>query len=83
MDPETTKTILQLLKNIHDTMGITIIIITHEMKVIQEICTSVAVLENGTVKECGSVAEIFTNPKTKATRQLLLLKETEENEYVG
>ena len=83
LDPETTKTILQLLKNIHDTMGITIIIITHEMKVIQEICTSVAVLENGTVKECGSVAEIFTNPKTKATRRLLLLKETEENEYVG
>lgn len=83
LDPETTKTILQLLKNIHDTMGITIIIITHEMKVIQEICTSVAVLENGMVKECGSVSDIFLNPKTKATKRLLLLKETEENEYVG
>lgn len=83
LDPETTKTILQLLKNIHDTMGITVIIITHEMKVIQEICTSVAVLENGVVKECGRVSEIFKNPKSEAAKRLLLLEETEEETNVG
>lgn len=83
LDPETTKTILGLLKTIHDTMGITVIIITHEMKVIQEICTSVAVLENGEVQECGSVSDIFTSPKSKAAKRLLLLEEKEEEEYVG
>jgi D-methionine transport system ATP-binding protein len=73
LDPETTKTILTLLKNIHDTLGITIVIITHEMRVIQEICTQVAVLDNGTVQECGAVADIFCNPKTAAARRLLLI----------
>ena len=78
LDPETTKTILRLLKDIHDTMGITIVIITHEMKVIQEICTQVAVLHKGVVQECGSVTEVFGNPKSKAARRLLLIGETEE-----
>lgn len=78
LDPETTKTILSLLKDIHDTMGITIVIITHEMRVIQEICTQVAVLDEGTVQECGSVKEIFENPKSRAARRLLLMCETEE-----
>lgn len=83
LDPETTKTILNLLKNIHDTMGITIVIITHEMRVIQEICTQVAVLDQGTVQECGSVAEIFKNPRSNAARRLLLMRETEEMTDVG
>lgn len=83
LDPETTKTILGLLKTIHDTMGITIIIITHEMKVIQEICSSVAVLENGEVQEVGTVSELFANPKSKAAKRLLLLEEKEEEEHVG
>lgn len=83
LDPETTKTILNLLKNIHDTMGITIVIITHEMRVIQEICTRVAVLDGGTVQECGSVSDIFANPKSKAARRLLLMRETEEMTDVG
>lgn len=78
LDPETTKTILSLLKDIHDTMGITIVIITHEMRVIQEICTQVAVLDEGTVQEFGSVKEIFENPKSRAARRLLLMRETEE-----
>ena len=51
LDPETTKIILNLLKTIHDTMGITIVIITHQMSVIQEICTQVAVLDGGVVQE--------------------------------
>lgn len=83
LDPETTKTILELLKKIHDTMGITVIVITHEMKVIQEICSSVAVLENGEVQEVGTVSELFTNPKSSAARRLLLLEEKEDAAYVG
>ena len=73
LDPETTKTILDLLKSIHDTMGITMVIITHEMRVIQEICTKVAVLDQGTVQECGSVTKIFNHPKSKAAKRLLLM----------
>ena len=63
-------------------MGITVVIITHEMKVIQEICTSVAVLENGEVQEVSSVSELFANPKSKAAKRLLLLDRKEED-YVG
>lgn len=78
LDPETTKHILNLLRTIHDTMGITIVIITHEMKVIQEICTQVAVLDNGSVQEWGSVAEVFNHPKSKAAKRLLLMEEAKE-----
>ena len=83
LDPETTKTILGLIKTIHDTMGITVVIITHEMKVIQEICSSVAVLENGEVQEIGTVSELFANPKSRAAKRLLLLEEEEDEIYVG
>jgi len=83
LDPETTRTILGLLKTIHDTMGITVVIITHEMRVIQEICSGVAVLENGEVRETGTVTEIFENPKSKAAKRLLLMDEKEEEAYVG
>lgn len=83
LDPETTKTILSLLKDIHDTMGITIVIITHEMKVIREICTQVAVLDQGTVQECGNVREVFENPKSKAAKRLLLMDEMEVETDVG
>lgn len=84
LDPQTTKTILSILRDIHDTMGITMVIITHEMKVIQEICTQVAVLDKGTVQECGTVEEIFKNPRSTAARKLLLMEQAEEaEEYVG
>ena len=83
LDPETTKTILGQIKTIHDTMGITVVIITHEMKVIQEICSSVAVLENGEVQEIGTVSELFANPKSRAAKRLLLLEEEEDEIYVG
>ncbi len=78
LDLETTKTILDLLKTIHDAMGITIVIITHEMRVIQEICTRVAVLDGGKVREQGSVAQVFTNPKSRAAKRLLLMEEAKE-----
>lgn len=68
LDPETTKSILQLLKNINDKLGITIIVITHEMDVIKHICNKVAILEKGKIAECGLVSDIFINPKTKIAR---------------
>lgn len=83
LDPETTKNILKLLQDIHDTMGITIVIITHEMKVVQQICTQVAVLGEGIVQEWGSVDEVFQKPKSRAARRLLLISETEEMTDVG
>ena len=82
LDPETTQTILRLLKTIRDTLGITIVVITHEMRVIQQVCTRVAVLDGGLVQEEGSVAEVFAAPKSKAARRLLMADEEEES-YAG
>ncbi len=78
LDPQTTRTILGLLKSINETMGITIVVITHEMKVIQEICNRVAVLDKGILKEQGSVSEVFEHPKTAAARRLLLIEQSEK-----
>lgn len=78
LDPETTISILNLIKELRESYGLTVVIITHEMKVIQEICDKVAVLENGEIQEKGSVEEVFGNPQSKAARRLLLIKETEE-----
>jgi len=72
LDPQTTKSILGLLKKINEEFGITIVLITHEMAVVQEICKHVLVLENGKLQESGTVGEIFRNPKTEATKRLLL-----------
>ena len=83
LDPETTQTILRLLKTIRDTLGITIVVITHEMRVIQEVCTRVAVLDGGLVQEEGSVSEVFAAPKSKAAKRLLLMADEEEESYAG
>ena len=72
LDPQTTKSILALLKEINEKMGITIVLITHEMAVVQEICNHVLVLESGRLVEEGTVEELFHNPKTEATRKLLV-----------
>ena len=64
LDPETTQSILNLLKDINKKLGITIIIITHEMDVVKQICNKVAILEKGKIAECGLVSDIFINPKT-------------------
>jgi len=82
LDPTTTSSILSLLKNIHDKMGITIVIITHEMGVIEKICTHVAVLEDGKIAESGTVESIFTHPKSVAARKLVY-PEDQRNRYVG
>ena len=71
LDPKTTHSILDLIREINRTMGITVIVITHQMSVVQEICNRVAILENGTVVEEGDVTQIFSNPKARATKALV------------
>lgn len=71
LDPETTTAVLDLLQDINRTMGLTILLITHEMPVIQQICDRVAVIENGRIVETGPVLEVFTRPKTEEARRLV------------
>lgn len=71
LDPKTTESILALLKRIHKEFGITILIITHEMNVIRDICNKVAVMEKGRVIEQGDVLEVFGNPKMQTTRNFV------------
>jgi D-methionine transport system ATP-binding protein len=71
LDPQTTESILDLLKRINAEYGITIVMITHEMQVIREICDKVAVMENGEIVEEGSVFDIFSNPQTPTTKNFV------------
>ena len=72
LDPQTTASILDLLKKINAETGITIIIITHQMSVVREICNNVAIIEKGSLVENGLVEEIFTHPKSRAAKQLII-----------
>ena len=72
LDPQTTASILELLRKINAETGITIIIITHQMSVVREICNNVAIIENGSLVENGLVEEIFTHPKSRAAKQLII-----------
>ena len=71
LDPTTTRSILRLIQDINRRMGITAVIITHEMAVVEEICSHVAILERGRMVETGTVEEVFSNPKTEAGRRLV------------
>ena len=71
LDPATTESILSLIKDINRRLGITAIIITHQMSVIEEICSHVAILDRGAVVEEGSVKDIFANPKTETAKRLV------------
>nr|WP_302592435.1 ATP-binding cassette domain-containing protein [uncultured Marvinbryantia sp.] len=71
LDPQTTKSILQLLKEINQKYGITIVVITHEMAVVQEICTHVAIIDQGNLAEHGTVEEIFLAPKSREAKRLI------------
>lgn len=71
LDPDTTKSILSLLKKINQEMKVTIIIITHQMNVIESICNKVAIIENGEIVESGNVEEIFTSPKSETAKKLV------------
>ena len=71
LDPNTTHQILELIRDINQKLGITVVVITHQMSVVEEICDSVAILDGGVVVEQGEVREIFANPKTAAARRLV------------
>ena len=70
-DPQTTSSILELLQDINQKFGITIVIITHQMSVVREICTHVAIMKDGEVKEQGLVEEIFSHPKSQVAKELI------------
>lgn len=71
LDPKTTYAILELLKQVNEKLGLTIVIITHEMQVVKEICNKVAVMEDGQVIESGSILDIFTNPQRELTKDFI------------
>ncbi len=71
LDPNTTHSILQLIRKINQELGITVVIITHQMSVVEEICNRVAILDEGTVVEEGEVQAIFSNPQSAAARRLV------------
>ncbi len=83
LDPTTTRSILALLKDINKKLGITIIIITHEMGVVEEICDYVAIIDNGRLAENGRVEEVFSNPKTDAAKKLVYHSNTAVKEMTG
>ncbi len=71
LDPKTTREILRLIRDINQRLGITVVVITHEMAVVEEICSRVAILDHGVLQETGTVEEVFSNPKTEAGRRLV------------
>ena len=75
LDPDTTNSILELLKNINEEMGVTIVIITHEMSIVEKICSKMAILDSGEIVESGAVSEIFLSPKSQIGRKLIIPKD--------
>ena len=71
LDPKTTQSILDLIAEINERLGITVIVITHQMSVVEKICSKVAILDGGEVVEEGSVSEVFTNPHSDAAKRLV------------
>ena len=71
LDPTTTNSILELIRNINEKLGITVIIITHQMSVVESVCRHVAILDSGEVAEVGEVGEVFSHPKTPAAKKLV------------
>lgn len=71
LDPQTTQSILGLLKDLNKKLGLTIVLITHEMNVVKSICTRVAVMEKGEIIECGSIFDVFSNPAQRITKDFI------------
>ena len=72
LDPNTTRSILELLRRINRELGVTIVVITHEMKVIDQICDRVAVIDQSRIAEMGRIADVFTSPRSEIARELIL-----------
>lgn len=75
LDPITTRSILELLKDINKKLNVTIVVITHEMKVVEQICDRVAVMSAGNIEEIGTVREVFMNPQSETARKLIIPEE--------
>ena len=75
LDPNTTQQILELLQHINQRLGVTIIVITHEMRVIDRICSRVAVIDQSCIAECGRVSDVFVNPRSPIAQELILQKD--------
>ena len=71
LDPQTTRSILELIRNIQKKMNLTVVMITHQMEVVRDACDEVAVLNNGEVVEIGKVSDVFANPKSEVTKDFL------------
>ena len=71
LDPTTTSSILELIRSINERMGITVIIITHQMSVVESVCRHVAILDGGVIAETGEVGEVFSHPKSAAAKRLV------------
>lgn len=80
LDPKTTQSILDLIQEINKKMGITVIVITHQMSVVEKICNRVAILDSGSVAEEGDVSEVFTMPKSDAAKKLVYSESPESTE---
>ncbi|MFA6948127.1 MAG: ATP-binding cassette domain-containing protein [Eubacteriales bacterium] len=83
LDPNTTSQILSLLRDINRTLGVTIVIITHEMKVIDRICDRVAVIDRSRIAEVGAVSEIFAHPRSEIARELILPRSPLTEKKIG
>ncbi len=80
LDPNTTRSILELIREINRTMGVTVVIITHEMKVIEQVCHRVAVIDKSRIVEMGAVSDVFTSPKSDIARELILPRHEDGSE---
>lgn len=83
LDPTTTRSILNLLKEINQKLGITVIVITHEMSVIEEICHRVAIIDKSHIAEIGEVEEVFVRPQSKIAKQLVFSGESHIDKFEG
>ncbi|MEG1917442.1 MAG: ATP-binding cassette domain-containing protein [Oscillospiraceae bacterium] len=83
LDPTTTQSILELLKDLNQKLGVTVVIITHEMRVVERICHRVAIIADSHIVESGEVEEVFRHPKTAAAKKLIFPQEGQSEKYTG
>ena len=83
LDPTTTASILELLKDLNEKLGVTVVVITHQMSVIEEICSRVAIIAESHIVESGAVSEVFRHPKTSAARQLIIPGSESARKFTG
>lgn len=83
LDPNTTNSVLELLKDINRTLNVTVVVITHEMSVVEKICNRVAIIDQSQIAEIGEVEDLFSNPKTAITKHLVYPERIQTNKHFG